>query len=213
MRQNFKRGFAPIAIVIVVLVTLALGGGVYYSAKNSAQITKDNSATESPTPSVTPSITPEFGVDADAQASLELDVKTGTLRGLLALGKDMVCTFDSGTASNRTLGTMYLSGSMMRGDFSSGATNGTSVESHMIKQGDNMFVWSGSQGAKMSIGEMDANTSSQNTGAVNLDQNVNYKCENWRKDDAKFSAPSDVNFIDLGAMMKASGNVNIPTGI
>ena len=205
MKKTYSnRGFAPIVIAVIVIVALSLGGGVYYSVKkNQNNDQKESIPENSPTP------TPEFGVDADAQASLGVEIKTGTLRGLLSSGKDMVCKFTSGTASNEISGTMYISGSMMRGDFSSKTTSGSSVESHMIKQGDVVFVWSGNQGTKMGMSDITASNVAKVNSSVNLDSNVNYLCTNWNKDETKFSTPSNINFIDLKAMMNQQLNVNL----
>lgn len=47
--MNTNQGFAPIAIIIVILSVLAIGGGVYYAGKNTENTTEDtflNTGTE-----------------------------------------------------------------------------------------------------------------------------------------------------------------------
>src|SRR5262245_38336291 len=98
-KLNYKRGIGPLAIVIIVAVVLILGGGVYYashkSAMNQAQV--------------------EGTTNVNGSASLE--TSNGTLRSLLGMGKNLMCTIKEGTASSSVNGTVYMSGQMVRGDF------------------------------------------------------------------------------------------------
>ena len=63
----------------------------------------------------------------------------------------------------------------------------------MIRSGDDMYVWSGTVGSKMSVPSKmeDKNPNSSDTKNVSLDQKIDYKCSPWSKDDSKFAIPKD----------------------
>ncbi|HZS42791.1 MAG TPA: hypothetical protein VFA52_01090 [Candidatus Paceibacterota bacterium] len=198
-RSNLKAGLGPLIIILIVAVALALGGGVYYSVHHAPATTVSN--------------------DTSANVSVSGQASNGTLRNLLAMGKNVMCTIDESTASSSLMGTMYIAGTNMRGDFTSSFNGSAKLDSHMIRNGDIMYAWSGSQGAKMTYNTSDMSNASANSKSqsnVNLDQKVNYHCSSWSPDNSKFSAPTNVNFIDINAAMHGaagvSGNGNAGTG-
>lgn len=79
----------------------------------------------------------------------------------------------------------------------------------MIKNDDDMFMWTGSQGVKMNVAAA-ASASTTSSGNINLDQRVSYDCKAWTKDVSLFTIPSDVKFVDVAAMLKARGNLRLP---
>lgn len=216
-KTNTQQGFIPL-LILVIVAAAAIGGGVYYSKhKAPAAPSTETSATAQGDVSAT---TGSTNANADANGSLSL--KATSLRSLVALGGNQKCTVTSTGSGNSTAGTVYLNGSLMRGDFNS-QMNGSATESHLINKEGSTYVWSGNQGAKMEMAAMmDSSASSQNSGQVNLDQNVEYHCEAWTPSAEQFTAPSTVKFMDLGAMMKAGADakavapaatVNAVTGI
>lgn len=201
--KNSSRGFGIIAIIIAIAVVAAAGGGVYYASKNPVSVDVDANATT----------TTDMSSNSDASASttVSVDLNTSTsLRKLLAGGKNVVCTFDQTVTNSQSSGTVYISGSDMRGDFTSKTSAGT-VESHMITTGGTAYVWSNAstQGMKMSVTETQANAQSQ--AAVDLDANLSYNCSNWTADRSKFSLPSTVTFLDLSTMIQGAAGVKIPS--
>ena len=198
---NQQRGFGPIAIIVVIAIVAAVGGGgVYYASKQAA---KSEIAAETNTEVNT-------GVNGDASATISVDTGAvkGTLRSLIAIGKDVRCAVIGPTASGTTNGTVYVSGSMMRGDFTTSSSTSGSTESHVIRQGDQMFVWSGSQGAKMSLTDMENNAQASAKAGVDMNSEVTYDCKSWTKDASKFTVPTTVSFVDLKAML--DGSIKIP---
>ncbi len=197
--MNQKRGFLP--LLIVIFVALVVGGGVYYASKHKkAEVVGEADVNTQVTVSPSPSQASSQGAGAE---------NSGTLRALLSLGRDVQCTIDAGNVSGASSGTVYVSGTMMRGDFTTTTQASGSVQSHMIRNGDDVIVWSGSQGAKMKMNAMtgQSSASAQSSSQVNLDQKVNYTCTDWHKDDAQFQSPVGINIIDVSAMMKAKINV------
>lgn len=220
-----QKGFIPLLVIIAVAAVAAIGGGVYYSHKK-AEIAAHMSATTT--------ADADLGARGSVNANVNANVKAGlagkamgSLRSLFGMGGSNKCTItntlpNGGTSS----GTVYVSGSMMRGDFTT-TVNGAATESHMIRNQDDVYVWTGSQGAKMNISSMTSAAGAVPAGApgavsgsasgkmmastqspIGLDQDVSYDCQPWTPSDAEFKVPTSVSFIDVAAMMK--GQMKIP---
>lgn len=180
----YNRGFGPIAILVIVALGLIIGGGVYTSVKHKGK-TQDSSRVEK--------------VEVNEKGN------TGTIRDFLSMGKKVSCMFKQVTPAGTTSGTVYINNPMMRGDFELISNNGT-ISSHMIRQNNDVYVWMGTQGAKMNISNINkATTAPTQSGQVNLDQKVDYTCVDWNGDESKFVLPTEVKFYDVSQMMQGKG--------
>lgn len=205
MKKNLQGGFAPLLIIAIVAV-LAVGGGAYVVTKNK-EVRKAELKTN-------------VEVDANAEVKTDANAK-GSLRSLLTIGKDTMCTFTSVHEGVTSSGVVYIaSNGDMRGDFKSDTSVAGTINSNMIMKGGTSYVWSGAQGAKMNVSatqETQTTTSSNANQSVDLDVQVDYDCKNWTRDDSKFVVPTNVNFIDLEAMMKGAGalpgGATLPSGV
>lgn len=195
MKKNLQGGFAPLLIIAIIAI-LAVGGGAYVVTKN-----KENKKLQ---PTVEDDFSGEEKIKTDTNAK-------GSLRSLLALGKNTMCTFTSVVENSTSSGTVYIAADgSMSGDFSSQTSSGN-ITSHMIMKGGTSYVWSGTQGAKMNVSASAATTSSNTNQSVDLDAQVDYDCKNWTLDNSKFTVPTNVNFVDIEAMMKGAGA--LPGGV
>ena len=201
MFNNYKKGFAPLVLVLVLAVAVAIGGGTYYAAKKAKK--PENQKTEN-------GIKGQLNATTSAKASVGL--KRGSLRDIIIAGKTVMCTVSNATATSSVTGTTYVSGSMMRGDFMVKSQTGVLVDSHMIRNGNDIYFWSGTQGGRMNIDILESQNGAQSQGTINWNQSVDYKCEDWTKDPAKFTVPTGVNIVDLSAMFKGQVNVPIKVG-
>ncbi len=198
--KNTKAGFGPIAIIIIIALIAAAGGGTYY-AKKQAKVKAEaemnaNGGYENRGNATSTA-------NANINAGMSTSTATGTIKSLLSLGGNMKCDVQSTNAQGSAQGTLYVSGTSMRGDFT--MKGKTTVTGSMIKQGDTIYVWSGANGAKLAVSEVTkANSSAGAQANVNMNDNVSYKCDTWTPDATKFALPSTVKFIDLQAMMKGA---------
>lgn len=202
--RNAQGGFIPILIVIVVAAAAAVGGGVYYNNQSQkAKVKVDLQATTT------------MDINGNATSSARSGGRNlGSIRSLLTLGSNSKCTISAATVDGTISGIVYVSGSSMRGDFSSSMSGSGNVESHMIRNQNDVFVWSGSQGAKMNVSSMaSGQAAAGNDGQVSLDQNVEYACESWVKDESRFSVPTSVEFIDISAAIQSQSKLKLPGGI
>lgn len=201
--KNLQGGFAPLLIIAIIAI-LAIGGGTYVVIKNK----------ESKNTQLEDNLKTEANAEADANANVNANLginanAKGSLRSMLGLGKSQMCTYTNTAGGVTSSGTFYIStDGSMRGDFTVQTSAGTQTSNMMVKDGTS-YVWSGSQGTKMSTLKNDTTTAPDTNTGFDLDGQFGYNCENWSKDESKFTVPAGVQFLDIGAMLKASGGVKL----
>lgn len=192
---------AVIAIVVGVLILVGAVGAFLYS--------QNKSSNETPNTNTASQVNENQGEKSTQ----------GTISEILAGGKEAKCTFAADSENGETSGTVYTSGQNARGDFTT-TVNNKETETHMIKDGNNFYMWGDSMatGVKMvmNINELSENLEN-NKGfqSFNPDQELDIDCVSWTRDATLFTPPTNIRFISIdamvptGAMMKATGT---PTG-
>src|SRR3989344_1943163 len=145
-----------------------------------------------------PAQTPQESTTTQPTQQEESQAK-GSIKNLLAAGKNQTCTIKYPAAEQMGEGTVYVSGKNLRGDFAF-TSEGKTFDSHMIQDETYMYSWSSlsPQGAKMKIAELEKVQASPTAESVDLDQEVDVNCSSWSVDSSKFTPPSDVNFTETG---------------
>jgi len=136
----------------------------------------------------------------------------GSIKDLLASGKNVSCSVNYTGDQGGTSGTTYVSGKMMRSDFTMKDSTGKTTVSHMIEDGTNAYVWMDgvNTGSIMNWADVTSETTkptgaaaqTQSQAAANLDQKANMNCQPWTVNPGMFVPPTTVTFTDLSAMMK-----------
>lgn len=143
-------------------------------------------------------------IAANQTASPTKNNTEGSIRDILAGGKTSKCTFNTTSETGETAGTIYVDRDMARGDFVI-TTDGKNTNTHMIKNADVYYLWGDTlkTGIKMTmnIDEMSSKMKSADYSGFNPDQKVDYKCENWTKDETIFTPPSTVKFMSMDSLM------------
>jgi hypothetical protein len=211
--KNKQGGFVPLLIIAIIAI-LAIGGGAYFVAKKNKENQAQQTATDNTQTEANANADVHANVNANLDVNANLNAKaTGSFRSLMALGRNTECTFSGTNKDTTSSGTVFITSTgEMRGDFTSTTSAGAKTSS-MILTGGQSYVWSGTQGAKMSasfMGSAGAGTQAQSQQPVDLDSQVDYNCQPWTVDQSKFVLPTGVNFVDIEAMMKASST--LPTG-
>ncbi len=145
---------------------------------------------------------------------------SGSIRELLAKNNVRCETRTTDTAL-RSTGTVYIASGKMSGDFTTEAPQGT-VNTHFIADGSSIYTWQdgATEGVKLSAQAMYGLDPSEMTTTINNGQgtttekaspapynsNVEYTCEAWVPDNARFTPPSSVTFTDLSASQSASSS-------
>ncbi|MDP9249019.1 MAG: hypothetical protein M3M85_00705 [bacterium] len=194
-KRDLQAGFAPFIIIAIVAV-LAIGGGTYVvSKKKAAKVDTEVQANA------------EAEVNANANANLGVNAK-GSLRSLMGMGKNVMCTFESTSGGTASSGTVYIAANgAMRGDFKAAG-----LTSSMITKDGYMYGWTGGgQGVKIKMDAQaqasaaaDASAQAEVNKSVDLDSQVDYSCSAWSMDASKFTLPAGVEFVDLEAMLKGA---------
>src|SRR3989344_6201362 len=133
------------------------------------------------------------------QTQQEESQAKGSIKNLLAAGKNQTCTIKYPVGEQMGEGTVYVSGKNLRGDFTMTSAEKT-FDSHMIQDETYMYSWSSlsPQGVKMKIAELEKVQASPTTESVDLNQEVDINCSNWNVDSSMFKPPADVTFMETG---------------
>lgn len=122
----------------------------------------------------------------------------GSLATLIARGGNYKCAFKQDTEVGSSVGTVYISGNEMRGDFSSLVTAANmTVESHMISDGEYMYTWSDVMPTGMKV-KIDATaTAPSSSQGFDANQELDYKCDLWTRDGTVFKLPEGTTFTEI----------------
>ena len=186
--------------ILPVAIVLLIGLGIFFFATMKSQ-------------------GPSSKITAQPTSASKMENISGTLNDLLARNISTQCTFESTTEFGTSSGSVYVAGKKMRGDFKTKQKDGKEMQSYMIRDNDYIYTWSNLQkeGSKIKIVDMDKqieemkkNPSFQGSqNAVSLEnQNANYNCKPWNKDESMFSVPTNIKFIDLTEQMEKIQNVS-----
>lgn len=177
-------------IVGAVLVIVLLGAGVFFFMRKPKA------------PAMTTT-----GEEVQTQQQTGSMKKRSSLRDLMGLGQNLTCTYSD--AQGKSVGTMYVSGADVRSDFDVTTPEGDNLVSHMITDGTTVYIWTDGQavGFKQTLTAMEDSSGetteeSGETQTVNVDEEVDFDCNNWTVDRSKFDLPTGVEFSDFSTMMQ-----------
>ncbi len=132
---------------------------------------------------------------SSSQVSQSGQIISGSMADLIALNKDLRCTFQSNNEYSETSGEVFVSNNKVRGNFSVvvKALGQTPFQAFMIADGKDSFVWSSlmKDGFKTPIQKTEE--SSQN--GVDYYQTLSYSCVPWEKDESFFIPPETIQFL------------------
>ncbi len=166
-------------VVGIVILLVVLLGGVF--------LTMNKSKSQTSTPSA------KVGQPEMQKATTE--TAQGTLKSLVASGKSVKCSFsNSATDSAKVSGTVYVSSGKMRGDFKT--TSNDSVSSHVIVDSQNSYIWTdmSKQGYKFAIANQQQTNAAGRSQGPDMNQTVDYSCQDWSVDGSVFALPTDITF-------------------
>ncbi len=176
-----------IAVIVLVLLLLGLGGYLMFG-KNTA-----------PQQNQTSNTTPGQQTTNSAMNSL---------MNLITSGSNVTCDYNLPTDENgySVKGTVYLSQGNMRGDFVT-ITEGKSTNMSMIRKGNDNYIWGDAieAGIKMTLDPEDLQTETNEASKyVDLNKEVDMRCNPWGVDQSKFNPPTNVKFTDYTKMVEES---------
>lgn len=187
-----------IAVVAAILIIVLGLGGYLFLGKNQTKTVNTTANTKEATNS-----------GSNAMQSSITDLFTS--------GATKQCTFDvKGSTGGETKGTVYVSGNKAYGNFVMTA-NGKTSGMYLIRNDTTFYTWGDSlpSGIKMTmdVNEMATKMQGGQYSSFNPSEKVNYNCTNWNADESKFTPPSNIKFMDAGALMpKTTGTPTTQTG-
>lgn len=135
----------------------------------------------------------------------------GSFMSLLALGSKIECTFDSVVEGYSSEGVFYTDGIRFRVEATSEIPEQGTQVSNIINDGSYTYVWGRNGGTEMAIkmpniepveGETESSYVAHEESDFDLDENVNYDCNRWSVDEAVFTPPAQITFMDMETMMQ-----------
>lgn len=181
-----------IVIAIIVIVLFLGAGGYLMLNKNSTNNSKTTSKTGIPT---------------------KTKAATKSLMDLLSLGQNSRCTFETNSATGgSTKGTVYVSGTKIRGDFIVVTKDEKTEQTNMIRIGDTNYIWGSTlpTGIKMTIALDKISGNAQASQYFNPNEKTNYNCVPWNVDVAVFTPPSNIKFSDMTNLLMPKGTGTKP---
>lgn len=187
--QKIILGVMAVALVVLGVFAYATLIGQNNANNDSGNEQEDNTTnnTDQVISPVVPDNTPEI-----------VSLRVG-LDELLSQPQNYECDFSSFQNSSNNNGKVYVSGGLIRSNYT--AANSTDTqEVSMIRSNTVTYVWSGTEGFKFLNEDLENDTIfNQETTIDTLDseKEVNYSCQEWVVDKAVFDLPTDVNFIEI----------------
>lgn len=189
-------------IWIVLGVVLIVVGG-YFALQQPVEQTALNNETNSNLAGGTmPVGTEGEWNDTPMGENTPPDGKKMAFGQLVAQGGSYECTVNQYVGETVSQGTVYTSGTLVRGEFNSKA-NGLDINTSLIVRDGYTYTWT-SMAPKMGfkakvVASGEANPNQQTSGTINwnADQIGDYDCKDWTPDMAKFDLPAGVNFQEL----------------
>lgn len=182
--------------IFIILVTLfVVGGGAMFIMKGASS----------------PAVSGEAVAVPRAESSTG---STMSLKDILAMTTPTKCDVTSTNDKVDSTGSVYVSGGMMRTDFTSTAKTGPLIGklmvAHMIIDADMSYMWGEGEtkiGIKIPRKDVldvapEAGNSPANQAAVDINEKSDYHCTAWAADKAEFTPPTNISFNDVSAMMK-----------
>jgi hypothetical protein len=160
-----------IITIIVVVVIIAAGVWYFTKGKSGSEVKNDYST---------------------AEQQSQTDLQEGSIKTLIASGKDQKCTFEmpakDGAGSGK--GTFYVTNGKSRGDIEASVAGGT-TKSHIISDGNTAYFWIDDSDTAFKM-KLDQSATASSSSQAPIDTNSNYKfsCESWKVDQSKFTLPN-----------------------
>ncbi len=198
-------------IVAALLAVVVVGGGATYYLSGK-HVTSDAAAPLSETAKSTESATATPAAAATETASVA--AKGKSLKELIASAMTAKCTVTTSSEQSDSSGMVYVTGGKLRSDFTNtmktGPAAGKVQVAHMIVDTEYSYMWGDGMmkiGIKMATKDMldvkpENGNTPQNQAAVDMNEKSDYKCSSWKANSSYFTPPSDIEFQDMGAMMK-----------
>lgn len=173
------------------VAAVLIGGWYYFTNTPSASAPAAPVATTTPATTTPKTTTTKAAAPATKKPVAATSAKiagVGTIPYLISLKQDLVCTVKTMSGYSR-IGTMYISGGKMRGNFAG---------SSMIDDGTHLYAWmtGAIKGIVLLAGTSASGSAIAINGGVDLATDLSFACNPWTIDASVFTPPSSVSFFN-----------------
>lgn len=144
-----------------------------------------------------------------------------TFTDLWKNGKNLACTFsyNDDTKNNAVAGTMQIEGEKknVRAEFTMTDANGAATTASVIRKGSTVYLWSSKapRGVKMTVSSDNESLfggNGQKPNDIDERRNVDFSCKSWSPDDAAFTPPATMQFVDVTGLteLQKAATKNLP---
>jgi hypothetical protein len=173
-------------IILTILIVAALGATAYFVLQPKKIVAPGNEV-------------------KNEQASIPQESgKKMAFSEFMKQGVSSQCTVNQEVNNTTIHGTVYLSGSSFRGEFSTDY-NGTTMNVTTITHEGYAYTWTSAmpnRGYKIKVNPntppLNGSVSASGNYSFNADTIGDYHCEPWTPDDSKFTVPTTVTFTTVG---------------
>ncbi len=138
---------------------------------------------------------------------------TGNLMDVLKMGKAVKCTASFSDENGSSDMTLYTAGQKSYSEMTTDMGGEGKMTFYSIYDGEYMYTWNDEgAGTKMKVADIEelgkdvpaaeGQPSGEAENNKALQQNIDYKCSNWKADNSMFTPPSGVEFVDMAQTMK-----------
>lgn len=189
-------------ILYIVGVLVLVGVGGYFALQAPKDSALNNDANSENLAGGTMPVGTEGEWNDTPMGNTPPDGKKMAFGQLVAQGGSYECTVNQYVGETVSQGTVYTSGTLVRGEFNSKA-NGLDINTSLIVRDGYTYTWT-SMAPKMGFkakvaanSEVNPNQETSGTISWNADQIGDYDCKDWTPDLTKFDLPAGVAFQEL----------------
>ena len=173
-------------IIGIIIILLIIVGAFFLTKKSAVQTPVTQNQTQTQATEKSPAST-------NNSQTIE-----SSLKDLLTGGKSVACTYSNKLESATINGKVYVANGKMRGDFETTTSDKVAVKGHMVVDAQTSYVWTdmSNQGMKVSLNNLPKPTGTK-SNTPDINQKMNYTCENWNADASVFALPSNITFREI----------------
>lgn len=175
-----KKTYFVALLLLVLVIGLTACSGADTSVKDGDDMTTDD--------------TQEVDSSNDAVA------ESASIQKLIDNGNSVHCSYDGAYGEGNIEYDVYVDGEKFS-VYSTISTPEMTEDSFVINDGEKIYIWGSSMDQGMVMG-LDYLEEDDGSSSFDFDYEYNYVCSNWKPSKDSFNPPSDVDFMDMTALLE-----------
>lgn len=176
--------------IIGLIVGLAVLGGAVLLYTQKASVKSSQNDLDKNNPALSKEET------GDTASTTTSDNGPKDIVSAMKAGGSWMCTVSHGSNIAESKGITYVNGRNIRGNFESDVPNIGKVQSSMIADEDNVYVWT----SMVNMGFKAPREEEDPTAKATAESEYSYDCKPWTVDLSMFEIPTDIKFVESAQM-------------